>query len=79
MNALVYAQIVKAHADAQLKVERLQAKLRSTPNIARTSDGRLSLFRTLTEAQDQALSWYAVMTAALSLDDGFDERSVPGE
>lgn len=82
MNDLVYAQLVQLGANAQLRVERLQAKQRMTPNVVRTSDSRLALFRQLTEAQDQAASWRDVVAAAIGLvitDDDVDERSVPGE
>ncbi len=82
MNDVVYAHLVKMHADASLRLRRLEARERTVPVIPATTGDRLSLSRQLREAQDQAKSWSVVVSAALyaGLDEfGVDERSVPGE
>ena len=77
MNALVYAQLVQLHANAQVRVERLEAKHRETPNTIGKHTARLSLFRQLTEAKEQAASWHSVMEAALLSAEDDDVAGVP--
>jgi hypothetical protein len=82
MNDVVYAHLVKMHADASLRLRRLEARERTVPVLSGTSRGRLSLSRQIREARDQAKSWGVVVSAALyaGLDElEVDERSVPGE
>lgn len=78
MNALVYAQLVQLHANAQLRVERLDAKHRETPNTIGKHTSRLSLFRQMKEAKDQAASWHYVMEAAMLSAEDNDSDDVDG-
>lgn len=77
MNALVYAQLVQLHANAQVRVERLEAKHRETPNTIGKHNTQMSLFRQLKEAKAQAASWHYVMEAALLSAEGDDVAGVP--
>lgn len=64
LNALVLAELRLSQAETRLKLERVQATQRKTPNLIGRSNAQLTLQRQAKELRSQLDAWNWIVSVA---------------